>query len=175
MLRINKQGFTLIELMVVIVIIGVLASLAIPRFTEASAKAKVAEAPRVLASYESAFLARVAETGKGPAAADDLILQVPTSKWFVYSVKLAETLKAGDNAAQAKAQSKMGALPAETGLLVTESNDDGESFTHKGLPLTTVQKMVPNFDASAAAADIAGVVVSCETGEHLEEGKCVAD
>jgi prepilin-type N-terminal cleavage/methylation domain-containing protein len=86
MLRINKQGFTLIELMVVIVIIGVLASLAIPRFTEASVKAKVAEAPRVIASFESAYLAAVAE-GAAITGMNDLIFQSPgtnDSKWFNY-------------------------------------------------------------------------------------------
>jgi prepilin-type N-terminal cleavage/methylation domain-containing protein len=91
MLRMTKQGFTLIELMVVIVIISVLASLAIPRFTEASAKAKVAEAPRVIASYESALLAGIPEL---PAAkvleikGDDLIFDAPKdSKWFEYTYK----------------------------------------------------------------------------------------
>jgi len=84
MIRTNK-GFTLIELMVVIVIIGILAALAIPKFTDASTKAKISELPTVVSSWDHAVLARLAEAGALPTAAGDLIFDSPTSKWFTYT------------------------------------------------------------------------------------------
>ena len=137
MLRINKQGFTLIELMVVIVIIGVLASLAIPRFTEASVKAKVAEAPRVIASFESAYLAATAE-GVTIASEGDLIFKSPESKWFTYSMS-------GTSAYTATKQAGLKGLPATATQLITTYAVDAtgnETFTHSA---TGFDKFVPNF------------------------------
>jgi len=50
-----------------------------------SSKAKMAEVPRVIASFESAFLASGAERGISHITADHLIFEHPTdSKWFKY-------------------------------------------------------------------------------------------
>ena len=162
MLRMNRQGFTLIELMVVIVIIGVLASLAIPRFSEASAKAKAAEAPRVLASYESAYLAANAEIAQEEDAGiplSDLVFEVPKdSKWWTYAGmdKEAKTYDAEQTELTALAESKgMSVISAVT--LKTSFSDDDDCFKHEATggvanaALTALQaakKMVPNFDNS---------------------------
>ncbi len=46
--RKKSAGFTLIELMIVVVIIGILAALAIPRFMRVASKAKQSEAKQLL-------------------------------------------------------------------------------------------------------------------------------
>ena len=172
MLRINKQGFTLIELMVVIVIIGVLASLAIPRFTEASAKAKMAEAPRVLASYESAMLAAVAELSKNDLAnlmEDDLVFEIPESKWFTYAFGPSSSTDADGNsisipnagACKATAKSGMGSFAENdwieskyVGAKAAGTDDQGnataaekDKFDHTTNNDKATKKMIPNFGA----------------------------
>lgn len=46
--RMNEKGFSLVELMIVVGIIGVLATLALPRFKQFQAKAKMGEARNML-------------------------------------------------------------------------------------------------------------------------------
>lgn len=50
----NTNGFTIIELMVVVAVVGILASVAIPNFQKYQAKARIAEAKNSLASAFSA-------------------------------------------------------------------------------------------------------------------------
>ena len=70
-LRSNK-GFTLIELVVVIAILGILAGIAIPRFMDATATARGAKIVADLRTIDSAIMLYQAKTGSLPTSLDNL-------------------------------------------------------------------------------------------------------
>lgn len=67
----KQQGFTLIELMIVIAIIGILATVAYPNYQESVAKSRRADAKGALTSFAVAMERYYSETGKYSGVGED--------------------------------------------------------------------------------------------------------
>ena len=63
----NRKGFTLVELLVVIAIIGILAAIAVPKFSSASEAARGAKIVADLRTIDSASQIHYAQKGTIPA------------------------------------------------------------------------------------------------------------
>ncbi len=85
----RQKGFTLIELMIVVVIIGILAALAIPRFMSATVKAKESEAKTILKQIFTLQDSYRQESGAYSAVLATIGFDVPTNSKYVYAVDAA--------------------------------------------------------------------------------------
>jgi len=85
----DKQAFTLIELLVVVLIIGILATVAVPQYTKAVERARASEALPLLKSVYQAAQAYYMANGDWPEKFDELAVEIPwtgTTKWRNASV-----------------------------------------------------------------------------------------
>jgi type IV pilus assembly protein PilA len=90
----NYGGFTLVELMVVVAIIGILSSIAVPNFKKYQAKAKQSEAKIQLAALYSAEVGSLADYDTYATCLTSIGYEAPARGYYLVGFKVHEASSA---------------------------------------------------------------------------------
>ncbi len=91
-----RKGFTLVELAVVIVIIGVLAAFGVPKFLNSVERSKASEAVAYLSAIRTAEERFIAKNGIYATTVTDLDISIPNPKYFDPPGAITTTTTAGN-------------------------------------------------------------------------------
>ncbi|MBI3312210.1 MAG: prepilin-type N-terminal cleavage/methylation domain-containing protein [Candidatus Omnitrophica bacterium] len=135
MKRNQKHGFTLLELLVVVIVVGILASVALPQFQKMMLRSRASEGVNTLGAILTAELLYYQERSTFTATAADLLVTIPANgtTWFNYTFPAA-TGTSAQVVATGSAVAVNGATVPATVIVTGTINDTGtRTITTTGL------------------------------------------
>jgi type IV pilus assembly protein PilA len=140
-----QKGFTLIELMIVVAIIGILAAVAIPAYQDYIARAQVSEAVNLLASGKTGMAEYFADKATWPPAATDVMGSVAGK--YTNNITILSSATTGTLTLEATMKPSNINASITSGTVILYTTDGGKIWTCS--PGTTAPALAAKYLPSA--------------------------
>jgi len=139
-----QKGFTLIELMIVVAIIGILAAVAIPAYQDYIARAQVSEAVNLLASGKTGMAEYFADKATWPTNASEVMGS--TAGKYTATIAILSSATTGLMTLEATMKSSQINAAITSGTVLLTTTDGGKIWTctSSGSTLPLAAKYMPS-------------------------------
>ncbi len=138
-----QKGFTLIELMIVVAIIGILAAIAIPAYQDYTTRAKITEAVNAMAPAKTSVAEFYVSQGSMPVNAAAAGFSTDIGSKFVRSVTYARTSTTVGRLTVVITGTVGGGTAAAETILMDATGTPGQNVDFDCLPGTLATKFIP--------------------------------
>ena len=152
----NNSGFTLVELMVVVGIIGILTAVAIPNFKSYQAKAKTSEAKLALSGLYNAEIATMGDNDTYATCIEEMGIGAPTNNYYAIGFATAKDMSASIAGCDASATASYGQSKIVGGKFIKGDSGGSESTTATEVAFSIISTATP----STFTAGAEGIIVA---------------